>query len=111
MFVFGQSGCITAEVGLVSQRLLYLDKVVVFVQKWLYSVKVAVFRQEVVVFRQCGCIRAKVAVFLQCGFIRSKWLNSGKKCYIGQNDCIRVKLVVLGQKWLYSGKVVVFRQM
>ena len=29
---------------------------------------------------------------------------------IGLSDCIRVKEVVFGKKWLYSGKVVVIGQ-
>ena len=43
-----------------------------------------------VVIVQSGCIRAKVTVLEQ------KWL------YSEQSDCTRIK-------WLYSGKVVVFR--
>ena len=30
--------------------------------------------------------------------------------YLGKSGCIREKVVVFGQKWLYSGIVVVFRQ-
>ena len=29
---------------------------------------------------------------------------------LGQSGCIRAKVVVIGQKWLYSDKVVVFGQ-
>ena len=54
----------------------------VFGQKWMYSGK-------------RGCSRAKVIVFLQSGCIR-------------QSGCTRVKVVVIEQKWLYSGKIVVF---
>ena len=54
----------------------------VFGQKWIYSGK-------------RGCSRAKVIVFLQSGCIR-------------QSSCTRVKVVVIEQKWLYSGKIVVF---
>ena len=51
---------------------------VVFEQKWLYS-------GEVVAFRQRCCIRVK-------------WL------YLGKSGCNGAKVVVLGQKWLHSGK-------
>ena len=53
-------------------------------QKWLYS-------------GTSACIRAKVDVIVQ---IDVK-LQSG---------CIRAKVVVLGQKWFYSGKVVLLGQ-
>ena len=51
------------------------------------------------------------------GSILAKWLCSGKvvvfgqDASIGQNGCIRTKVVVFrkkfvfGQKWLYSGKI------
>ena len=48
-----------------------------------------------VVIRQSGCIRAKEVVF-------------------GQSGCVRIivvifgKVVVLGKKWLFSDKIVVF---
>ena len=37
-------------------------------------------------------------------YIRTKWLNSGKVIVFRQSGCIRAKVVVLGLKWLYSGK-------
>ena len=30
-----------------------------------------------------------------------------KSLHLGKSGCIRIKVVVFGQKWLYSGKVVV----
>ena len=45
---------------------------------------------------QSGCMRIKVVVIGQSGCIRVK------------SGCIRAKQVVFLQKWLYSGKVVVF---
>ena len=33
-----------------------------------------------------------------------KWLHSDKVVFIEQSGCIRAKVVVLGQKWLYSGE-------
>ena len=57
---------------------------VVLEQNWLYLC-------EVVVFWQCGGIRAKMFV-------------------IGQSDCIGAKVVEFNQKWLHSGKVVLFEQ-
>ena len=58
-----------------------------------------------VAFAQNGCFLGNAVVFgkkllYSCNVVvlMQKWLYSGKKC------CIRAKLVVLGQKWLYSGK-------
>ena len=59
-----------------------------FDQKWMYSSKV------VVVGQNC-CIRKKWLYLGKSGFIRAKldiFVLSG---------CIRVKVVVFGQKWLY----------
>ena len=66
---------------------------VVFGQKKLYSGK-------------SGCnwaswLFGQSGYFGQSGCIRAKWLYSG---------CIGVKVVVFGQKLLYSNKVVVFGQ-
>ena len=44
------------------------------------------------------------------GSIRAKCLYSGKVVVIGQSGCIRAKVVVFGQKWLYSGKSGCIRQ-
>ena len=41
-------------------------------------------------------------MFLESGCIRSNWL------YSDNSGCIRTKAGVFGQKWLFSGKVVVF---
>ena len=84
---------------------------VVLGQKWLLSGK------------GC-CILIKKIIFGQRGSIRAKWLYSGKSCYnrkkygwfranvvvIRQSCCIRTIVVIFGQKWLYSGKMVVFGQ-
>ena len=37
-------------------------------------------------------------------------MYSGKRCSIPESDSIWPKVFVFGQKWLYSGKLVVFRQ-
>ena len=44
------------------------------------------------------------------GSIREKCLYSGKVVVIGQNGCIRAKVVIFGKKWLYSGKSGCIRQ-
>ena len=36
--------------------------------------------------------------------IGQKWLYSGRVVVFGQSCCNREKLVVIEQKWLYSGK-------
>ena len=51
-----------------------------------------------VVIGQSGCIRENVVD------IRAKVVVFAK------GGCIRGKMVVIGQKWLYSGKVVIFWQ-
>ena len=51
-----------------------------------------------VVLRQSGCISVNVVVFGQGSCNRAMWLYSGKKwLYSG-------KVVLLGQKWMYSEK-------
>ena len=58
-----------------------------------------------VVFGQRGSIRAKVIFYSgKSGFIRTRWLFSGKMVLFEKNGCIGKKMVVFGQKWLYSGK-------
>ena len=39
-----------------------------------------------------------------------KWLYSGKDVVFGQSGCIQAKVVVFGQKLFYSSKVLVFEQ-
>ena len=57
---------------------------------------------------------AKVVVFGQKGCIRANWFYLGNAVFFGQSGCIqqsgciRTEEVEFGQKWLYSGKVVVF---
>ena len=119
MVVFGQTLLSSGKLVVFGQRggirawWLYLGKsdciganMVVLGQIWLYSGKY-------------GCIREKVVVFRQHGCIRPKWLYSGKVVvYLGKNwflfiflkkllfsyksSCICAKMVVLGQKRLYS---------
>ena len=44
-------------------------------------------------------------------FYRAKVVVFGQKwLYSGTSGCIRSRMVVFGQKWLYSGKVVVDEQ-
>ena len=96
MVVFGQSDCIRAEV-------------VVFLLKWLYSGKVDIFgqggciRTKVVVFGQNCCVRAKVVLFWQSGCIWEKVV------ILGHSGCIRAKWFYRAE-WLISGKVIVFGQ-
>ena len=89
MVVFRLSGCIRAEV-------------VVFGQKCLYSVKVAVFQQKWFCLDKSSCIRTK----LLCSGRTELVGESG--CIRAKGGCIRAKVVVFGQKRLYSGKVVLF---
>ena len=56
-----------------------------------------------VVFVQNGCVLAQEVVLGPCGCIQSKMLDLGKVVVLG-------KVNVFGQKWFYSGKVVVFDQ-
>ena len=57
-----------------------------------------------------GCIRAKVVVFGKVNVVGQKWLYSGKLVLFGQ------KVVLFGQsggipiEWLFSGNVVLFGQ-
>ena len=50
------------------------------------------------------CIRAKAVVFLQSGCNRAKLLYLGNVFVFGQSGCIREKVVIFKQKWLYSCK-------
>ena len=61
-----------------------------------------------VVFGQSGCIRAKVVVIWKVVLFGEKLLYSGKSGCICEKVCVFGKVVVFGQKWLYLGKVVVF---
>ena len=40
--------------------------------------------------------------------IGQKWLFSGKVAILGQSGCIRSKVIVFGLRLVYSGKEVVF---
>ena len=66
------------KVVLFGQKLLYSGKSGCIGEKLLYSGKL-------VVFRQSDCIRAR-------------------SLFLGKSGSIWTKVVVLGQKWLYSGK-------
>ena len=68
---------------------------VVFGPKWLYRAKEVVIGQKWLSSGKSGCIR-------ESGSFRAKWM------YKGKTGCIRTKVVVFGEKLLYSGKVVVF---
>ena len=66
---------------------------------------------KLVVFRKSGCIRATSLYSGKVVVLGQKWLYSGK------SGCISRKVVVSGQKWLFSVKsgcvgvkVVVFGQ-
>ena len=73
---------------------------------------------KVVVFgKKNGYIRANWLYTGKSGCIPARWLYSRKTCCIWAkvvvlviNSFNRAKEVVLWQKWLYLGKVVVFRQ-
>ena len=65
-----------------------------------------------------------MGIFPQSGCNLAKWLYSGKSCCIlpkwwisrevdvfGISGCYQAKMVVFGQKWLYSDKVVVSGKM
>ena len=56
-----------------------------------------------------------MVVFGHSGCFRAKvvvfgqrWLYSNKSGCIQKSGCVRVKVVVFGEEWLHSGKVVVF---
>ena len=66
---------------------------VVFGKKWLYSGKVVLFRQNWLKSGKRDFIRAKLFVFV-------------KVIVLGQNGCMRLKVVVLGNV-VYTGKFVV----
>ena len=99
----------------IGQMWLNSFKLVVFLLKWLYSGKIVVIGQS------CSK-RAKVVVFCRKKKYSRKWLYSGKSGCIsgqsgsiraemvkfGQNGCIQEKVVVIWEKWLYSGKIVLF---
>ena len=60
-----------------------------------------------------GCILIKSIVLGQsCGnrakvvVFGQEWMYSCKVVVILQTGCVRAKVVVIGQKWLYSGKIV-----
>ena len=82
--VFGQTGFSRA-------------KVVVIGQKWSYSGKVVVFGQKLLSSAKRSCIRVKEVKIGQI------------LLYSGKSGCVRA-VVVFGQNWLYSCKVVVFGQ-
>ena len=59
-----------------------------------------------VVFGQTVLFCAKVVVFLKCGCVWAKWLRLGKNGFIRESCCIWAKVVVFGQKWLYSDNAI-----
>ena len=104
-------------------------------KKWLYSAKGGCFQAKWLYSGKSGCIRAKLYYSGKIVCIRAKCFCSGKMLVIGeggciwpnmvvafvaslhlykvvlfgQSCCIKAKVVGLGQTWLYSGNVVVFR--
>ena len=57
-----------------------------------------------------------MVVILQSSRVPAKWLYSGKVVvfgqrflYSGKSGCIRAKVVVVGQNWLYSEKICCIR--
>ena len=83
---------------------------VVLRQKWLYSGKVVVFRQKIL-------YSGKEVAFGQKWFhsgrsrsTRAKLMLFGQLLYSDKSGSIPAEVVLFGQKWLYLGKVVVFRQ-
>ena len=91
LVVFRKSGCIRATS-------LYSGKVVVFGQKWLYSGK-------------SGCISTMWLCFsVKSPYIRARTLYSGKSGCNRANVAVFRKVILFGQKWLYSVNVVVFGQ-
>ena len=102
--IFGKNGCIRAKVVALGQSGCIRTKGVVFGQKWLYSGKV-------VVFGQSGCISTKWLCFsVKIPCIRARTLYSGKSCCNRANVALFRKVVLFGQKWLYSANVVVIGQ-
>ena len=120
---FGQSGCILVKVVVIGYKWLYSGEVVVIVLSGSSPSELVVI-VKVVVLGQNGCSRAKVVVFPQSGYdlakkgcIRAKvvafgqrWLYSGKVVLFGQSACNIAKVVVFGRKWLFSEKDVLFGQ-
>ena len=73
-----------------------------------------VFGQKCFYSGKSGCIRAKwsisknVDVFWQSDSILAKVVVFGKVVVLGQKGLYSGKVAVFGQKWLFLGKVVVF---
>ena len=67
---------------------------------------------KVIVFGKKGCIRARLLYSGKSCYIPAKLRYSGKVVafglwlYSGKSGFIRGKIVVFGQKWLYSRRVV-----
>ena len=69
---------------------------VLFGHKWFYLGKTDVISAKLLCSDKSGSIRAEI------GSIREKLVVFGQSC------CARANVVVIGQKWLYSGKDVLF---
>ena len=82
---------------------------VVFGQKWLYSGKGSCVRVKRVYSCKSGYIWAKVVVIGQNSCIRAKVVVFGKVVVLGKNGCIRAKMVICGQRGYIPDKVIVFR--
>ena len=103
---------------------------VVFGQKWLYSCKTGSIRAKVVVLgnmvvivqtrlvsEKSDCIWESVGIWAivlvlgQSGCIGAKVVVFGqKRLYSGKSGCIRAKVVVFGKDGCIGAKVVVFGQ-
>ena len=108
MVVFGQDGYIFAKVVVFVQNLLYLGKLVVF------GHCVGIRAWWLFSGKSC-CIRANMVVLAQIwlysgksGCIQEKWLYSGKFVVFGQSGCNRAKWLYLDKSGFYRAKVVVF---
>ena len=84
---------------------------VVLGKNCLYSGKSGCIRAKLVVFRQKWFCLDNVVVFEKMALVGQKWLYSGKVVVIGQNCFIFcAKVVVFGQHGFIRAKVVVIWQ-
>ena len=63
-----------------------------------------------VVIRLSGFIRVKMVVFGQSGCIQKKWLYLGKVVVFGQKRLYSGKSACIRARWLCSGKMVAMGQ-
>ena len=83
---------------------------VLFRKKWFYSDNVVVFgqsgslREKWNYWDESGCIRAKMVVFGKVVVFGKNDSTCAEAVVFGQSGFIWAKVVVIYQKWLYSGK-------